>query len=228
MVGRMDDDDVPLRAARRSRPRHVHQDGRISFSLALVDLFLTSVFAVLPDSRLTDATGVSLIFSTQAVLAWLNVTLSLLSTFFVYTTYSVYATQLTWERKQRMWYVRRCALVKLVRAPHVSAETGHLPTQPAHHPASARYVVALKPLQILLDVSVSAYPTLVRQSIAISCLGIRATQVASHTRKTQPPHKDHITTPQPPHNRPTGCLEPPRPSAREAAADEAGAASAGD
>ena len=76
-----------------------HRIIRPLFLLSCLDLLVATIFAGMPDTRMTDGAMGESVFVAQAVIAWVNVVFSAGLIVLIYTTYSVTQRELTFERQ---------------------------------------------------------------------------------------------------------------------------------
>ena len=119
-----------------------HRIARPLWILGCLDLLLAVVFAIMPDDRVPESDQVTGIFTSQLVVAWLNVLVSAAILALVFNTYSVTQRELTFERQSRIGYL-----------------------------------VVVKVAQILLDISLTAYPTFLRNLLGLSLAGLNVIQI---------------------------------------------------
>ena len=83
---------------------------RVAVLLAVADLLVAIVFALLPDTRVESSTANSdqrfaAVFITQVTLSWLNVAIGTVLLGVLWVTYSVPKRRVTFERLGYLWYV---------------------------------------------------------------------------------------------------------------------------
>jgi hypothetical protein len=91
-----------------------HRIARPLLFLALLEIFFTLIFAVLPDTRTGDSDQELGIYVMQSVLAWVNVVISVGCLALIFSTYSVTQRELTFERQSRVGYLIVLKMLQLL------------------------------------------------------------------------------------------------------------------